>query len=109
MPTNDSEKYGIAAVSYALELPLRQLVQNSKAPNKEESLRRIFENPSATVGFNAETGNVGDLLLGGVLDPAKTLKDALLLGFGYAKGILTTGAWDTTSTAQAGLSDDTSH
>lgn len=94
--TNESEKYGIAAVSYALELPLRQLIQNSKAANKEGALKQILQSTSTTVGFNAETGSIEDLFSAGVFDPAKTLKDALLLAFGYAKGILATGAWDTT-------------
>jgi chaperonin GroEL len=93
--TNESEQYGIAAVSYALEAPLRQLVQNSKVPNKAKILAEIAASESETIGFNAETERVEDLAAAGVLDSAKALREALLLGFAHARGILTTGAWDT--------------
>lgn len=94
IPTNKSEAFGISAVSYALEQPIRQLIQNSLPHDKAGILREIAEDESATVGFNAETEMVENLATAGVLDSAKTLKEALLLAFSHARGILSTGAWD---------------
>lgn len=95
--TNESETYGIAAVSHALELPLRQLIQNSKVYNKEDVVAEIARSKSDSLGFNAETEKVEDLNVAGILDAAKALNEALLLAFAHAKGILTTGAWDATT------------
>jgi hypothetical protein len=36
-----------------------------------------------------------NLIKGGVIDAAKVLRESPLLAFSHAKGILTTGAWDT--------------
>lgn len=94
VPSNDSERYGIAAVAYALERPLWHLLQNSPAPNKTAIMKQITQSQSDTLGYNAETGLVEDLENGGVLDSAKALTEALRRAQAHAKGILTTGAWD---------------
>lgn len=93
VPTNESEKYGIAAVSRALEEPLRQLIENSSIRNKAELFNTIAGQKD-DIGFNAETEKVEDLRGAGVIDAAKVLRESLLLAFSHAKGILTTGAWD---------------
>jgi chaperonin GroEL len=91
---NESEQHGINAVSYALELPLRQLVENSSIYNKKKLLDEIIESTSPDIGFNAEEEKVEDLAKAGVLDPVQGLREALTLAFAHAKGILMTGAWD---------------
>jgi chaperonin GroEL len=91
---NESEQRGIAAVSHALELPLRQLIQNSSGHNKAKLLSDAVDADPDSTGFNAETEKIANLAEAGVLDSAKALKEALVLAFAHAKGILTTGAWD---------------
>ncbi len=91
---NDSEQRGIAAVSHALELPLRQLIQNSSIHNKAKLLNDVANGDPDSVGFNAETEKIENLAEAGILDSAKALKEALVLAFSHAKGVLTTGAWD---------------
>jgi len=93
---DDSDKAGIQAVSGALEAPLRQILENSKCSDPESVIQQILQAPEGTTGFNAETRRVEDLLVAGVLDPAKTLSDALTLAFAYTQGTLKTAAWDTT-------------
>jgi len=88
-------------VSYALEQPLQQLIFNSARADKAKVLSQIAGSEADSIGFNAETENIEDLAAAGVLDSAKALKEALLLAFAHAKGILSTGAWD------AGNPDDT--
>jgi chaperonin GroEL len=96
--TNDSEQEGINAVSSALETPLRQLVQNSRAHNKAELLSEVAEASRDTIGFNAERERVEDLTDAGVLDSAIALKEALVLALAHAKGVLTTAQWDAAPT-----------
>jgi chaperonin GroEL len=91
---NDSEQGGISAVSYALEQPLRRLIQNSSVYNKEKLLTDTAEAALPSVGFNAESEKIEDLATSGVFDSAKALEKALTLALAHAKGILTTGAWD---------------
>jgi len=91
---NESEQFGIAAVSHALELPLRQLILNSSVHNKAKLLSDAADSSPDSVGFNAETEKIENLAENAVLDSAKALKEALVLAFAHAKGILTTGAWD---------------
>jgi chaperonin GroEL len=92
--TNESEQRGIAAVSHALELPLRQLIQNSSVHNKAKLLSAAADGDTDSVGFNAETEKIENLADAGVFDSARALREALVLAFAHAKGILTTGAWD---------------
>ncbi len=91
---NESEQFGIAAVSHALELPLRQLILNSSVHNKAKLLSGAADGNPDSVGFNAETEKIENLAENAILDSAKALKEALVLAFAHAKGILTTGAWD---------------
>jgi chaperonin GroEL len=98
---NDSERHGIAAVSKSLEIPLRQLIENSSVHNKSKLLTDIGTASPDSVGFNAETEKIEDLAEAGVLDSAMALKQALVLAFAYARGILTTGAWDSASSASS--------
>jgi chaperonin GroEL len=92
--TNESEQRGIAAVSHALEIPLRQLIQNSSVHNKAKLLSETADGNPDSVGFNAETEKTENLAESGIFDSAKALKEALVLAFAHAKGVLTTGAWD---------------
>ncbi len=100
---NESEQRGIAAVSYALELPLRQLIQNSSVYDKEKILSEIATGSPDSMGFNAETEKIENLAEARIFDSARALKEALLLAFAHAKGVLTTGAWDSTPRAASDL------
>jgi chaperonin GroEL len=93
---DDSDKAGIQAVSDALAAPLRQILKNSRCSDPESVIQQILAAPDGTIGFNAETRRVEDLLVAGVLDPAKTLSETLALACAYAQGTLKTAAWDTT-------------
>jgi chaperonin GroEL len=94
---NQEEQAGIDAVASALEAPLRQLLINSRVSSPERVLAAIKDGSSNDFGFNVDTATVEDLRLAGVVDPAKTLKEALLFAFSYSRGIIQTGAWDLAS------------
>ncbi len=85
---NDDEKFGIEIVRRALEEPLRQIVANaglegSIVVNKVKSGKDNF-------GFNARTEKYEDLMLAGVIDPAKVTRVAIENAGSIAGMLLTT-------------------
>jgi chaperonin GroEL len=85
---NDDQDAGIKIVLRALEEPLRQIVANA---GEEPSvvLDRIVA-ASGAFGYNAATGQYGDLVEMGVIDPTKVTRTALQNAASVAGLILTT-------------------
>jgi chaperonin GroEL len=81
-------KVGVNIVRRALEEPLRIIALNS---GQEGSLvvERVKNMPKGQ-GYNAETGEYGDLLKAGVVDPAKVTRSALQNAASIASMLLTT-------------------
>ncbi|MBZ0249928.1 MAG: chaperonin GroEL [Burkholderiales bacterium] len=87
---NPDQQRGVAIVLRALEEPLRQIVENA---GEEPSvvLDRVLAG-GANFGFNALTGQYGDLVEMGILDPCKVTRSALQNAASIAGLILTTDA-----------------
>jgi chaperonin GroEL len=87
---NSDQDAGIKIVLRALEEPLRQIVGNS---GEEGSvvLNKIAEG-KGNFGFNAQTGEYGDLVDMGVVDPTKVARFALQNAASVASLLLTTEA-----------------
>jgi chaperonin GroEL len=87
-PSLDHES-GLHIVARALEEPLRRIVANT---GEEPSvvLNRVDTATDPTYGYNAATGEYGDLLGMGVIDPAKVTRLALQNAASIAALILTT-------------------
>jgi chaperonin GroEL len=87
---NADQDAGIKIVLRAIEEPLRQIVENS---GEEPSvvLNKIVEG-KGNFGFNAQTGEYGDLVEMGVLDPTKVARYALQNAASVASLMLTTEA-----------------
>jgi len=85
---NPDQDAGIRIVLRALEEPLRQIVANA---GEEPSVvvARVAEGAGG-FGFNAATGEYGDLVAMGVLDPCKVTRTALQNAASIAGLILTT-------------------
>ena len=83
------ETSGIRLVMRALEEPLRRIVSNA---GQEPSVvaQRIDDAPDASTGYNAATGQWGNLLEMGVIDPAKVTRLALQNAASIAALVLTT-------------------
>ena len=81
------EKLGVEIVLRALEEPLRQIAQNSGRDGSVvvEEVRELKK----TEGFNALTGEFGDLVKMGVVDPAKVTRIALQNAASIAAMMLT--------------------
>ena len=85
---NDEQNAGIRIVLRAMEEPLRQIVKNA---GEEPSV--VVNNVAAgaaNYGYNAQTGEYGDMIEMGVLDPTKVTRTALQNAASVASLILTT-------------------
>ncbi|MGB8524268.1 MAG: chaperonin GroEL, partial [Candidatus Acidiferrales bacterium] len=67
---HDDEAIGVNIVKRALEEPMRQIVHNAGSEGAVV-VGRIRESKDDNFGFNADTGEYGDLVKAGVIDPAK--------------------------------------
>jgi chaperonin GroEL len=87
---NADQEAGIKIVLRALEEPTRQIVGNS---GEEPSvvINKIVEG-KGNFGFNAQTGEYGDLVDMGVVDPTKVARFALQNASSVASLLLTTEA-----------------
>jgi len=86
---HNDEAIGVNIVKRALEEPLRQIAQNA---GHEGALviGRVRESKDEHFGFNAETGEFGDLVKAGVIDPAKVTRLALQNAASIVSLMLTT-------------------
>jgi chaperonin GroEL len=87
---NADQDAGVKIVLRALEEPLRQIVTNA---GEEASVvvARVAEG-TGNFGYNAQTGEYGDLVESGVLDPTKVTRTALQNAASIAGLLLTTDA-----------------
>jgi chaperonin GroEL len=88
---DDDERTGASIVQRSLEAPIRQIAENS---GFEGSI--VVEKVRTTLkpgeGLNAATGEYGDLVADGVIDPTMVTRSALQNAASIAKNILTTEA-----------------
>jgi len=82
---------GVNIVKRALEEPARQLALNA-GHEGAIVVGRVRESKEENFGFNAETGEFGDLVKAGVIDPAKVTRLALQNAASIAALMLTTEA-----------------
>jgi len=85
---NADQDAGIGIVRRALEEPLRQIVRNAGV-EPAIVVRRVSDG-EGNFGFNAASGEYGDLVQMGVLDPCKVTRSALQNAASIASLILTT-------------------
>jgi chaperonin GroEL len=88
---DEDEAIGVNRVKRALEEPLRQIVLNAGLEGAVV-VGRIRESKDENFGYNADTGEYGDLVKSGVIDPAKVTRLALQNAASVAALMLTTEA-----------------
>ncbi len=88
---NADQAAGIAIVRRALQAPARQIASNAGA---EASIvaGKILDNKGATYGYNAQTGEYGDMIAMGIVDPVKVVRTALQDAASVAGLLVTTEA-----------------
>jgi chaperonin GroEL len=85
---NDDQTAGINILRRAMEAPLRQIVTN--AGEEASVVVNAVKNGTGNYGYNAASGEYGDMLDMGILDPAKVTRSALENAASVAGLMLTT-------------------
>jgi chaperonin GroEL len=85
---NADQNVGIKLLSRAIEEPLRQIVENA-GEDGAVVLNKVKEG-KGNYGYNAQTGDFGDLVEMGILDPTKVTRLALQNAASVAGLLLTT-------------------
>ena len=88
---NEDQKVGIQIVRKALQSPARQIFNNA-GEDGSVIVGKIMENAKYSYGYNAQTGQYGDLISEGVIDPAKVVRCALQDAASVAGLLITTEA-----------------
>jgi chaperonin GroEL len=88
---NPDQKYGVDIVRRAIETPVRQIAENAGAEGSI-IVGRLREKADPAWGWNAQTGEFGDLFMQGVIDPAKVVRTALQDAASVAGLLVTTEA-----------------
>jgi chaperonin GroEL len=88
---NPDQKTGIDIVRKAIQTPARQIIDNSGGDGAVV-VGKLIENSSYTYGYNAQTGEYGDLVKLGIIDPTKVVRTALQDAASVAGLLITTEA-----------------
>ena len=90
-PENDDQKTGVEIVKKAIQSPARQIALNAGADGSIV-VGKIIERNEYNWGYNAQTGEYGDLVKAGVIDPTKVVRTALQGAASVAGLLITTEA-----------------
>ncbi|MBY3174280.1 chaperonin GroEL [Rhizobium leguminosarum] len=88
---NQDQRVGIDIVRRAVEAPARQIAENAGAEGSI-IVGKLREKTEFSYGWNAQTGEYGDLYAQGVIDPAKVVRTALQDAASIAGLLVTTEA-----------------
>ncbi|MCC0032550.1 MAG: chaperonin GroEL [Brucellaceae bacterium] len=88
---NADQDAGVNIVRRALQAPCRQIATNA---GDEASIvvGKILDDKSETYGYNAQTGEYGDMIAMGIVDPVKVVRTALQDAASVAGLLVTTEA-----------------
>jgi chaperonin GroEL len=101
--SNEDQTVGIRILSRSIEEPLRQIVEN--AGEDAAVVLNQVKGGKGAYGYNAGTGEYGDMIDAGILDPAKVTRLALQNAASVAGLLLTTEVM----IAEAPKEDDHAH
>ncbi|MBX4861815.1 chaperonin GroEL [Rhizobium sophorae] len=88
---NGDQRVGVDIVRRAVEAPARQIAENAGAEGSV-IVGKLREKSEFSYGWNAQTGEYGDLYAQGVIDPAKVVRTALQDASSIAGLLVTTEA-----------------
>jgi chaperonin GroEL len=90
-PDNDEQKTGIEIVRRAIQWPARQIALNA-GEDGSVIVGKILEKSDYAFGFDAQSGEYGDMFEKGIIDPAKVVRAALQDASSVAGLLITTEA-----------------
>jgi len=85
---NDDQNVGIRVALRAMEAPLRQIVEN--CGEEASVVANNVRQGEGNYGYNATTGEYGDMLEMGIIDPTKVARSALQFAASVAALMITT-------------------
>ncbi|MCB8882527.1 chaperonin GroEL [Acidisoma cellulosilytica] len=88
---NSDQTFGIEIVRKAIQTPLRQIAENAGADGAVIA-GKILEKDEYNWGYDAQTGEFKDLVVAGIIDPAKVVRTALQDAASVAGLLVTTEA-----------------
>ena len=88
---NADQEAGIGIVKRALQAPIRQIVENA-GDEGSVVVGKVLDNADYNFGYNAQTGEYGDMVKMGVVDPVKVVRTALEDAASVAALLITTEA-----------------
>ena len=88
---NEDQEAGINIVRRALQAPIRQIAENAGVEGSIV-VGKVTDQKSASFGYDAQTGEYGDLIKKGIIDPAKVVRVALQDASSVAGLLVTTEA-----------------
>ncbi|SDG41057.1 chaperonin GroEL [Pelagibacterium luteolum] len=88
---NADQNAGIAIVKRALQEPIRQIANNAGSEGSVV-VGKILDDSSDTFGYDAQTGEYGDMIKMGIIDPVKVVRTALEDAASVAGLLVTTEA-----------------
>jgi chaperonin GroEL len=97
---NDDQTAGVTIAMRAMEAPLRQIVSNSG--DEPSVVLDKVKNEKGNFGYNAATGEYGDMIAMGILDPAKVTRAALQAAGSVAGLMITTECMITDAVEEGG-------
>ncbi|MBD3846973.1 chaperonin GroEL [Bosea sp. SSUT16] len=91
VPGNDDQKTGVEIVRKAITAPARQIVENAGGDGAVV-VGKLLESQDYAWGYNAQTGEYGDLVKAGIIDPTKVVRTAIQDAASVAGLLITTEA-----------------
>src|SRR5438874_11017413 len=88
---NEDQRHGVEIVRKALGWPARQIAINSGADGSVV-ISKILDQETYAYGFDAQTGEYGNLVTKGIIDPTKVVRAALQDAASIAGLLITTEA-----------------
>ncbi len=73
---NDDQAVGVNIVRRAIQEPIRQIATNAGVDGAVVA-GKVMENPDASFGYNAATGEYANMFEAGIIDPTKVVRTAL--------------------------------
>jgi chaperonin GroEL len=90
-PINDEQRVGIDIIRRALQAPVRQIAVNAGVDGSIV-VGKLIDKGDPAFGYNAQSGEYGDMFKFGVIDPTKVVRTALVDASSIAGLLITTEA-----------------
>jgi chaperonin GroEL len=90
-PENEDQRHGVEIVRKALQTPARQIAINA-GDDGSIVVGKIMEKDQYSYGYDAQTGEYGNLVTKGIIDPTKVVRCALQGAVSVAGLLITTEA-----------------